>query len=32
MIEERDHEYVDATDPGQGIVTATITGTIDVVV
>ncbi|PTO72517.1 retention module-containing protein [Vibrio splendidus] len=30
MIEERDHEYVDATDPGQGIVTATITGTIDV--
>ncbi|PMO02283.1 hypothetical protein BCT19_20285 [Vibrio splendidus] len=32
MIEERDHEYVDATDPGQGIVTATITGTINVVV
>ncbi|MEZ8152396.1 retention module-containing protein [Vibrio splendidus] len=30
MIEERDHEYVDVTDPGQGIVTATITGTIDV--
>ncbi|NOI32751.1 retention module-containing protein [Vibrio cyclitrophicus] len=30
MIEERDHEYVDATDPGQGIVTATITSTIDV--
>ena len=32
MIEERDHEYVDATDPGQGIATATITGTIKVVV
>ncbi|UPR29831.1 retention module-containing protein [Vibrio crassostreae] len=32
MIEERDHEYVDATDPGQGIATATITGSIDVVV
>ncbi|WP_059020544.1 retention module-containing protein [Vibrio coralliirubri] len=32
MIEERDHEYVDATDPGQGIATATITGTINVVV
>ncbi|CAH6847147.1 Cadherin domain-containing protein [Vibrio chagasii] len=30
MIEERDHEYVDATDPGQGIATATITGSIDV--
>ncbi|CAK1928202.1 T1SS-143 domain-containing protein [Vibrio crassostreae] len=30
MIEERDHEYVDAGNPGQGIVTATITGTIDV--
>ncbi|WP_060982486.1 retention module-containing protein [Vibrio splendidus] len=30
MIEERDHEYVDATNPGEGIVTATITGTIDV--
>ncbi|MDA0153232.1 retention module-containing protein [Vibrio sp. Makdt] len=29
-IEERDHEYVDATDPGQGIATATITGSIDV--
>ncbi len=32
MIEERDHEYVDASNPGQGIVTATITGTINVVV
>ncbi|MFA0484112.1 retention module-containing protein, partial [Vibrio sp. 10N.222.55.B11] len=32
MIEERDHEYVDATDPGQGIATATITGSIDVIV
>ncbi|MFS1935521.1 retention module-containing protein [Vibrio splendidus] len=30
MLEERDHEYVDASNPGQGIVTATITGTIDV--
>ncbi|CAH6909340.1 Cadherin domain-containing protein [Vibrio chagasii] len=30
MIEERDHEYVDATDPGQGIATATITGSMDV--
>ncbi|MCG9640856.1 retention module-containing protein [Vibrio sp. Isolate34] len=30
MIEERDHEYVDAGNPGQGIVTATINGTIDV--
>ncbi|PML59209.1 cadherin-like domain-containing protein, partial [Vibrio sp. 10N.261.52.A1] len=30
MIEERDHEYVDVTDPGQGIATATITGSIDV--
>ncbi|MCG9692953.1 retention module-containing protein [Vibrio sp. Isolate22] len=30
MIEERDHEYIDATDPGQGIATATITGSIDV--
>ena len=30
MIEERDHEYIDASNPGQGIVTATITGTIDV--
>ncbi|KZX70017.1 hypothetical protein A3712_09650 [Vibrio sp. HI00D65] len=30
MIEERDHEYVDITDPGQGIATATITGSIDV--
>ncbi|MGR5480052.1 retention module-containing protein [Vibrio chagasii] len=30
MIEERDHEYVDATDPGQGIATAKITGSIDV--
>ncbi|MEZ8882200.1 retention module-containing protein [Vibrio sp. 10N.261.51.A7] len=32
MIEERDHEYVDATDPGQGIAIATITGSIDVIV
>ncbi|OBT01318.1 hypothetical protein A9261_04350 [Vibrio tasmaniensis] len=32
MIEERDHEYVDASNPGQGIVTATVTGTINVVV
>ncbi|WP_372166271.1 cadherin-like domain-containing protein [Vibrio lentus] len=30
MIEERDHEYVDAGNPGQGIVTATINGSIDV--
>ncbi|WP_373947879.1 retention module-containing protein [Vibrio pomeroyi] len=30
MVEERDHEYVDAGNPGQGIVTATINGTIDV--
>ncbi|WP_454441339.1 retention module-containing protein [Vibrio bathopelagicus] len=30
MIEERDHEYVDAANPGEGIATATITGSIDV--
>ncbi|MEZ9564333.1 retention module-containing protein [Vibrio artabrorum] len=30
MIEERDHEYVNATDPGQGIATATINGSIEV--
>jgi T1SS-143 domain-containing protein len=31
-LEETDHEYVDVTAPGQGIVTATITGSINVVV
>uniref|UniRef100_UPI002635C7E2 T1SS-143 repeat domain-containing protein n=1 Tax=uncultured Vibrio sp. TaxID=114054 RepID=UPI002635C7E2 len=30
MIEERDHEYVDSGNQGQGIVTATINGSIDV--
>ncbi|WP_192890520.1 retention module-containing protein [Vibrio bathopelagicus] len=30
MIEERDHEYVDTANPGEGIATATITGSIDV--
>ncbi|WKY59163.1 retention module-containing protein [Vibrio sp. SNU_ST1] len=31
-VEERDHEYVDSSNPGEGIVTATVTGTIDVIV
>ncbi|CAK2754131.1 Cadherin-like domain-containing protein [Vibrio crassostreae] len=31
-VEERDHEYVDSSDPGEGIATATITGTVNVVV
>ncbi|MFA0681905.1 cadherin-like domain-containing protein, partial [Vibrio splendidus] len=32
MIEERDHEYVDINNTGQGIAMATVTGTINVVV
>ncbi|WP_407830031.1 T1SS-143 repeat domain-containing protein [Vibrio splendidus] len=31
-VEERDHEYVDSSNPGEGIATATVTGTINVVV
>ncbi|MEZ8238406.1 retention module-containing protein [Vibrio splendidus] len=32
MIEERDHEYVDINNTGQGIAMATVTGTINVVI
>ncbi|MEZ9606357.1 cadherin-like domain-containing protein, partial [Vibrio cyclitrophicus] len=31
-VEERDHEYVDSSDSGEGIATATVMGTINVVV
>ncbi|MGF1803418.1 cadherin-like domain-containing protein, partial [Vibrio gigantis] len=31
-VEERDHEYVDSGNPGQGIATATVSGTVNVVV
>ncbi|MFA0627153.1 retention module-containing protein [Vibrio sp. 10N.222.49.A3] len=31
-VEERDHEYVDSSNPGEGIATATVTGTINVIV
>ncbi|MGF1839615.1 cadherin-like domain-containing protein, partial [Vibrio atlanticus] len=31
-VEERDHEYVDSSNPGEGIATATVTGTVNVVV
>ncbi|MEZ8861672.1 cadherin-like domain-containing protein, partial [Vibrio sp. 10N.247.311.51] len=31
-VEERDHEYVDSSNPGEGIATATVKGTINVIV